>query len=142
MTEDFLTAFRGSFTSALRWPQLDALWQVLRETAGDDWYVYAVGQPPPETPVSRAELARFIDEIDRLLRTEHDEDFCGIVYADDLGDPGFIKIYDPHNLGVVCGFSDHPPLPGWILSKLKPRDLASAEAPAHRRHWWQRLWGH
>ena len=142
MTEDYITAFRGSFTSALRWHQLDALWQVLRDTGDDDWYVYAVGEPPPEGTLTHIELMRFVDEVDRLLREEHKEDYCGIVYADDLREPGFIKIYDPHNLGVVCGFSDHPPLPGWILSKLKPCDLqAVAGAAAHRRSWWQRLFG-
>ena len=31
--DDFLTTFRGSFTSALRWHHLDALWERLRERA-------------------------------------------------------------------------------------------------------------
>lgn len=142
MNDAFLTAFRGSFTSALRWHHLDALWQRLRDTPGDDWYVYAVGEPPPEVPVSHAELMKFIDEVDLLLREDHQEDFCGIVYADDLREPSFIKIYDPHNLGVVCGFSDNPPLPGWVLSKLRPCDLPAAQpAPTNRRRWWQRLFG-
>lgn len=142
MTDDFLTAFRGSFTSTLRWHQLDALWQVLRDEADDNWYLYAVGESPPESPLPYGELMRFVDEVDRLLREEHEEDYCGIVYADDLHDPSFIKIYDPQNLGVVCGFSDNPPLPGWILSKLKPCDLAVvARASVHRRKWWQRLFG-
>ena len=85
---------------------------------------------------------RFVDEIDRLLRAEHDEDFCGIVYADDLGAPALIKIYDPNNLGVVCGYSDNPPLPGWIMSKLPPVDLPATRLVAKgRRRWWRRLFG-
>jgi hypothetical protein len=138
----FLRAFRGSFTSALRWHHLDALWQVLRADADGGWYLYAVGEPPPHAPASAEQVRRFVDEIDALLRREHDEDYCGIVYADDLQAPSFIKIYDPNNLGVVCGFSDNPPLPGWVMSKLAPVDLPAAQpAPRGRRRWWQRLFG-
>jgi hypothetical protein len=135
----FLRAFRGSFTSALRWHQLDALWDVVRRKGGD-WYVYAVGEAPPEQPSSEARTKAFVVEIDALLRAEHEEDYCGIVYADDLRDPSFIKIYDPHNLGVSCGYSTHPPLPGWIMSKLPPCDLPASQQPtASRKRWWQRL---
>ena len=139
---NYLTAFRGSFTSALRWHNLDALWEALRKQASDDWFIYAVGHEPPEAPVAHAKLDEFITEIDELLRKEHDHDYCGIVYADDLKDPAFIKIYDPNNLGVSCGYSDNPPLPGWVLSKMKPMDLqANQIVPKNRRRWWQRLFG-
>ncbi|MEX2367742.1 MAG: hypothetical protein WD601_14160 [Pseudohongiellaceae bacterium] len=135
----YLEAFRGSFTSTLRWPQLDQLWQTLREQ-DKAWYIYAVGEAPPEQPVNAQQLETFISEIDTLLRREHDEDYCGIVYADRLDDPAFIKIYDPNNLGVSCGFSTHPPLPGWVLSLIKPVDLQTAmPPPGNRRRWWQKL---
>jgi hypothetical protein len=138
----FLQAFRGSFTSTLRWPQLDELWARLRADADSGWYVYALGEPPPSAPVDAEQLQRFIDEMDTLLRREHDEDYCGIVYADDRAAPTFVKIYDPNNLGVVCGFSDNPPLPGWTMSKLRPVDLPAAQpVPRNRRRWWQRLFG-
>ncbi len=138
----FLRAFRGSFTSMLRWHQLDALWDALRADADGGWYVYAVGEPPPAAPAGADQVQRFIGEMDVLLRREHAEDFCGIVYADHRDQPSFIKIYDPNNLGVVCGFSEHPPLPGWVLSKLKPVDLPAAQPPPrNRRRWWQRLFG-
>lgn len=138
----YLTAFRGSFIAALRWPQLDGLWDALRAQAGDDWFVYAVGEPPPQAPAPRARLLAFVDEIDRLLRAEHDEDYCGIVYADDLARPSFVKIYDPHHLGMVCGSSSNPPLPGWVLSRLRPCDLPATRTPSvARRRWWQRLFG-
>ena len=138
--DPFVAAFRGSFTSALRWHHLDALWQTLKDQPGDEWHIYAVGHPPPEEVSSREQLLRFIDEIDALLRREHEEDYCGIVYADDLTAPALIKIYDPHNLGVSCGFSDNPPLPGWVLSKLKPCDLEETRPlPNSRKRWWQRI---
>jgi len=134
----YLAAFRGSFTSTLRWPQLDALWERVR-AAPEGWHVYAVGETPPAEPVTADELDRFIDGIDELLRREHDEDYCGIVYADNPSEPAMIKIYDPNNLGVSCGYSDKPPLPGWVLSRLRPVDLEAARQPAGRRGWWQRL---
>lgn len=140
-TSDFLQAFRGSFTSALRWPQLDALWErVLEQPEG--WYLYAIGETPPVAPASSDECSKLIRELDELLRREHDEDYCGIVYADDLAAPAFIKVYDPNNLGVSCGFSNNPPLPGWVLSRIAPVDLPAAQAPpAGRRRWWQRILG-
>jgi hypothetical protein len=137
---DFRTAFKGTFLGMLRWEQLDRLWDRLREQADGAWYLYAVGSEPPTAPVETEAMHRFIDEIDVLLRKEHDEDYCGIVYVDDVTTPGFVKIFDPNNLGVSCGYSDNPPLPGWILSRLKPVDLrAPMPLPGNRRRWWQRL---
>ena len=140
--DPYLAAFRGSFYGVLRWHQLDELWQRLRDDTEGGWYVYAVGEAPPETPASAEELQRFIGEVDRLLREEHQEDYCGIVYTDSFETPSFVKIFDPNNLGVVCGFSENPPLPGWVLSKLRPTDLqATQPLPGNRRRWWQRLFG-
>ena len=141
-SEPFLEAWQGSFTGILRWPQLEALWARIRARAHEGWYVYAVGEPPPTTPADPDELERFLTEIDRLLRSEHAEDYCGIVYADDPDHPKLVKIYDPGNLGAVCGSSARPPLPGWVLSTLPPVDLEAAmPPPAARRRWWRRLFG-
>jgi hypothetical protein len=137
---DFRSAFKGSFSGILRWPQLDALWARLRADAQGGWYLYAVGEAPPAQCLPAADLLHFIEQIDELLRREHDEDYCGIVYVDDPRAPSFVKIFDPNNLGVSCGYSDNPPLPGWILSKLPPVDLqAPMPLPGNRRRWWQRL---
>ncbi len=138
---DYLQAFRGSFTSALRWHHLDDLWQRLRE-APEGWFVYAVGEEPPAEVLNTEDFLAFLDGVDTLLRDEHDEDYCGIVYADDLQEPSMIKIYDPNNLGVVCGYSDNPPLPGWVLSHIPPVDLqADRPLPNNRKRWWRRLLG-
>ncbi|MEJ2360994.1 MAG: hypothetical protein P8Z75_06150 [Gammaproteobacteria bacterium] len=137
---DYLQAFRGSFTSLLRWDDLDAFWQVLEARADANWYIYAIGEPVPDMPASADQVKTFIAEIDKLLRQEHEEDYCGIVYVDDKTEPSFIKIYDPNNLGVSCGFSDNPPMPGWILSRLAPVELNDKTfLPQNRRRWWQRL---
>lgn len=137
----FYDAFRGRFSGLLRWDQLELFWSVVRERAANGWYLYAVGESPPSVPADAGQVERFIGEIDTLLRREHHEDYCGIVYADSLAEPTFIKIFDPNNLGVQCGFSDDPPLPGWVMSLLPPSDLrGSRPLPGNRRNWWQRLW--
>jgi len=140
--DSYRAAFKGRFENVLRWEQLDALWAVLQQDAAGGWYIYAVGEEPPQRPADEALVRSFIGEIDQLLRKEHAEDYCGVVFADSMDSPRFVKIFDPHNLGVSCGFSDNPPLPGWILSKLPPVDLeAPVNLPANRRRWWNRLLG-
>jgi len=140
MGDAFREQYKGRLIGIRQWDQLDALWRVLARTQADEWYVYQVGQPPPQSPASVDQLREFIQRIDQLLRSEHNEDYCGIVYADDPQEPAFIKIYDPNNLGMVCGSSKQPPLPGWILSKLPPVDLSDdIPQPQNRVRWWRRL---
>ncbi len=139
MQSVFQTQFNGSFKGVLKWEQLETLWNSLLNDDTRHWYIYTISETPPATCSSHAALETFITEIDLLLKRDHDKDYCGIVYADDLATPTMIKIYDPHNLGVSCGFSDNPPLPGWILSQATPEDLASMRAPASRQRWWQQL---
>jgi len=138
--QNYLDAFKGKFTSLMRWHHLDEFWENFKQQVDDGWYIYHVGDEPPESPVSGQKLLQFIDEIDTLLRDEHDEDYCGIVYTDSKDAPTYIKIFDPHNLGVSCGYSEKPPLPGWILSRIQPIELEEALYPvASRRRWWQRI---
>ncbi|HHJ35770.1 MAG TPA: hypothetical protein ENJ87_08380, partial [Gammaproteobacteria bacterium] len=85
--ETYLAAFRGNFTSTMRWHDLDAFWERLKAQADDHWYIYAVGEVPPEATVSQDQLMNFIEKIDVLLHKDHEEDYCGIVYADDLQTP-------------------------------------------------------
>lgn len=139
-SRDFLSQFQGRFYGIRKWEQLDEFWVLLKKQQNKHWFIYQIGGQPPTATASPEELIRFIDHIDQLLRSEHQENYCGIVYADHLENPGFIKIYDPNNLGVVCGFSENPPLPGWVLSKTQPVDLPEAfPPPQNRRRWWRRL---
>jgi hypothetical protein len=139
--DPYLKRFKeGRFVSLMRWEHLDEFWSTFRTQLNDDWYIYAIGEDAPTQTSSIDQLATFITEIDVLLRKEHEEDYCSIVYADDHDQPSFIKIFDPNNLGVSCGFSENPPLPGWVLSKMKPIDLEEAMQPANnRRRWWQNI---
>jgi len=139
---DFLQRFEAGSTGILYWEQLDQLWERLRERADAGWYVYAVGDDVPDQPVPEETFRRFVDEIDALLRRDHDEDYCGIVYVDDREHPEFVKIFDPNNLGSSCGSSGLRVLPGWVVSRVPPVDLEVAVPPTgSRRRWWQRLFG-
>ncbi len=138
--DPFLRAYRGSLLGLRKWEDLDTFWDTLKTKADQAWYIYAIGETVPATPVSSEKLNQFINEIDALLRKEHQEEYCGIVYVDDKNNPSFIKIYDPNNLGVVCGYSENPPLPGWIISRLPPAELSKDTfLPQSRKRWWQRL---
>lgn len=139
--DPFLTAFRGSFTSLMSWAQLEAFWDTIRARADAGWYVYCIGEPVPTAPLTGPQVQKFLDEIHDLLQRDHDEDYCGIVYTDSKTDPSFVKIFDPNNLGVSCGSSKNPPLPGWTMTLIPPAHLESKRPlPEGRRRWWQGLW--
>lgn len=137
----FHAAFRSNFTGLLSWQQLDEFWKLVQNKADAGWYIYAIGTPVPARESSTEDVIKFIAEVNTLLHAEHGEDYCGIVYTDSKQEPTFIKIFDPNNLGVSCGFSNNPPLPGWILSLIPPQPLETRRPlPAGRLRWWQNLW--
>lgn len=148
MTE-FQRLYTGRLWSVLAWDQLTALWQRIDPAAG--WYLVAIGVACPQSgaaptsglaPADAASVSAFIERIDVLLRAEHHESYCGIVYADDLENPRLIKIYDPNNLGSSCGSSKTPHPPGWIMSRLPPDEIVVTRAtPENRKRWWQSLLG-
>ncbi len=133
---EFDALFDGTLHSLLSWEQLAAFWERLDPAGG--WYLYAVGEALPEAPADADHVLAFVHEIDDLLRKEHREDYCGIVYANDLDNPSLIKIYDPNNLGTSCGSGKHRILPGWIMSRVPPSDLSPSHlVPQNRRRWWR-----
>ena len=133
---EFDRLFDGTLYSLLSWDQLSAFWARLDPAAG--WYLYALGEARPLEPADAEHVLAFTREIDSLLRREHHEDYCGIVYADNVDDPSLIKIYDPSHLGTSCGSSKHRILPGWVMSKMPPSDLdPTHHVPQNRKRWWQ-----
>lgn len=138
----FMTQFHGPLYGVLLWPQWDELSELLASRSDSNWYVYYVGEPVPTSPLPGEHFLRFLHEIGRLLRRDHQEEYLGIVYADNVEEPAFIKIYDPNNLGAACGSSGRQILPGWIISRAQPVDLrAEFPNPGARRRWWQTLFG-
>ncbi len=139
-TSDYMQAYSGRLVALRQWRDLEDFWQVLLADDQAQWFVYAVGEPPPQHPVDSAQLKMIVAELDTLLHVDHDEDYCGIVYVDNRQSPSFVKIYDPNNLGSVCGSSGTITLPGWTISQTRPEDLQMAfPLPANRRRWWQKL---
>jgi hypothetical protein len=140
---DFTARLSGRFFGVLAWRQLDELWAKLRERP-QGWFVTMSGQTVSSgspVPLEPDELVRFLGEVDALLRKEHREDYCGIVYVDDPEQPGFIKIYDPNNLGSSCGGAGGVPA-RWVLSRIPPDPLEDdAPVPGNRLRWWQSLFG-
>lgn len=114
---------------------MDELWQTLQSQNIADWYIYHIGESIPQNVCQIEQFQQFLVGINKLLRHDHQERYCGIVYVDDKIQLGFIKIYDPNNLGHVCGSSGAPPpLLGWILSRIQPIDLkATMPPPGNRR---------
>lgn len=138
---DYVKKFRGAFINMLRWEQFDRLWETLRNDPAD-WYVYKLDEPVPEHSMDKTTWPTFLNEMSAQLREHHGEDYCGIVYADNPEQPTYIKIYDPNNLGVVCGISDlPPPLPGWVLSHEPPSTIdRNVFSAVKRKPWWKFLW--
>lgn len=137
-TDEFDRYYDGLLYSVMRWDQLTAFWQKIDADAG--WYLYAVGQNLPQMPATADKVQQFMRELDELLRREHHEDYCAIVYADDLENPNFIKIYDPNHLGSSCGSSatKSSVLPGWLMSRTPPRELEiRGVVTGQRKRWWQ-----
>jgi hypothetical protein len=136
--DKFQRQMNGLLYSLLKWDQLSEFWTNVDKDAG--WYLYAVGEAVPIAPATPAQVEIFIVEVDALLRRDHRESYCGIVYADKLDKPTFIKIYDPNHLGASCGSSKTPTWPGWVMSQVPPVELHLKHAlPANRKRWWQGL---
>lgn len=139
---EFDRSFNGLLYSVMRWDQLTVFWQKVDADAG--WYLYAVGQEVPKQPSTADKVQQFTRDLDDLLRRDHHEDYCAIVYADNLDAPNFIKIYDPNHLGSSCGSSSTKSsvLPGWIMSLTPPRELeTSSVVTSQRKRWWQTFLG-
>ncbi len=135
----FQQHYSGNFTSALRWHQLDELWEkVIAEPEG--WYIYHTREKPPIEPADKNTLQQFVQKVDKLLHEEHKYDYCGIVYADNKITPTMIKIFDPKNLGVVCGVGKSTVQPRWVLTHIIPEIIETEVETKTKYKRWLPFW--
>ena len=135
----FNEQLKGRSYGILRWHQLDTLWQTIKSD-GKPWYFYQIGAELPTESIQGSVLDKALNKLDQLLHQEHDYDFCGVVYVDNIETPRFIKVYDPNNLGSSCGCSGQKHYPRWVISQTQP-DVIKEDAPVpnNRKRWWNKL---
>ncbi len=133
---NFEQSLKGRFEGILRWPDLDALWIQVKASPAP-WYIYEVGMQVPDSQTSADDLAGEIDRIDKILRDNHDEDYCGIVYVDNPEAPSLIKVFGPKNLGASCGSSGSKTWPRWILSHMPPGEVGVRLDDEGKPAWWK-----
>lgn len=134
--ETFADVFKGKFYGVLRWHQLDVIWQKVKDDSEAGWYFYKVGETPPTDMIMGGKVITLIGELDVTLREQHKEEYCGIVYTDDLQSPSFIKVFDPGTLGTSCSIAKTPPLPDWVISKLPPEELIKEDSKSKYKKYW------
>ncbi|WPE18768.1 hypothetical protein [Candidatus Thioglobus autotrophicus] len=125
---DYFQKFKGRFVGIMQLDDCDQLLQTLINTP-NNWFVYDTLQPMPSKCLGADDFVKKIKQIKSIVDDEHDERYCGIVYADDVKKPTFVKIFHPKNLGKTCGSSENPPMPQWIISKEKPMDVVAEFGP-------------
>ena len=133
---NFEQRLSGRFEGTLRWPDLDELW-VQVKTSNLPWYIYEVGTDVPELQISADALAGKIETIDKILRDNHNEDYCGIVYTDNKEEPSLVKVFGPKNLGASCGSSGSKTWPRWILSHIPPMAVGVQLDSKSKPGWWK-----
>ncbi|CAB5495838.1 hypothetical protein THERMOT_387 [Bathymodiolus thermophilus thioautotrophic gill symbiont] len=119
---DYLAQFQGRFIGIMQWDDCRALFDKLSSNP-NDWYVYDTSKVVPKTVTNTNDFLDTINNIKKIIKSEHQERYCGIVYTNDLDNPDFVKIFHPNNLGKSCGSSENPPIPQWLLSKIKPVEV-------------------
>ena len=141
MSEGFLEQLNAKSYGILRWDQLDTIWKKL-EAGSQPWFIYQVGDALPESSIEGDKLHDALAALNQLLRQEHEHDYCGIVYVNDLDDPTFVKVFDPNNLGSSCGCSGKKFSPRWVISQIKPEKIEDdVPLPNNRKKWWKKIFG-
>ncbi|MCF6221289.1 MAG: hypothetical protein L3J65_09270 [Robiginitomaculum sp.] len=134
--QDFEQRLHGRFEGVLRWPDLDKLW-VQVKASKIPWYIYEVGMDVPDMQIASKDLEAEIAAIDNILRENHNEDYCGIVYVDNPDAPTLVKVFGPKNLGASCGSSGSKTWPRWILSHMPPTEVGVKLDHKGKPAWWK-----
>ena len=125
---DYFQKFKGRFVGIMQLDDCDQLLQTLINLP-NDWFVYDTLQAMPSKCLDADDFVKKVKQINSIVDEEHDERYCGIVYADDIKNPTFVKIFHPKNLGKTCGSSENPPMPQWLISKEEPMDVVAEFGP-------------
>lgn len=128
----FWRVFDGPMKGVLDWARYEAFLDRLGESGGD-WYVFDLDGEVPGAPQSAEDFAAALSPVDGLIRAVKNRPWLGAVYADDLENPSYIKVFDPAKLGGSCAMPGAKMLPRWIISRIKPDPMtlptAEGEAP-------------
>lgn len=130
---NYLDKFQSRFVGVIEWDDYNALFDTLTANPANNWYLYDTTAGLPSETIDAKNLVTQLKSIKSIIKTEHQERYCGIVYVDDLKNPNFVKIFHPNNLGKSCGSSEHPPIPQWLLSKIPPQDVVEKFAPPSQK---------
>ena len=125
---EFWRQYSGRASGILHWPDMDAFWQQLQQTNGD-FYVFDPDEDAPGKPLSGAALQASFAEAKALVYSRRNQPISGAVYVDNHDDPGFIKVFDPGNMGSSCNCSTGAAMPRFIFSRAKPESLPLAPPP-------------
>ena len=126
----FWQCYGGRFAGIPTWPGFDAFWATL-EASGGDWYVFDPAGDAPAAP--HGDFAGALAEALACVEQVRSRSFCGAVFADDLANPGFVKVFDPYRMGGVCGGSNERVLPTWIFSRIAPDPFPLAPATPEKK---------
>ncbi|SFV51862.1 hypothetical protein MNB_SUP05-5-844 [hydrothermal vent metagenome] len=127
---NYLKQFQGRFIGIMKWEDFETFWKLLKNQS-NDWFFYDL---TTKVPTQKINIHNDLNKIHNIIKELHQERYCGIVYSDDLQQPTMVKIFHPKNLGKSCGSSKNPPLPQWVISKIKPIDL-SYLLPKEKTNW-------
>lgn len=117
----FWKAFNGKFHGIPTWEGFDRFWDLFAATGGE-WYVFNPEGDAPSAP--EPGLAAVLTEAhDCVTDVRGMRNFCGTVFADDLADPSFVKVFDPWKMGAACGSSGERVMPRWVFSRMAPDAL-------------------
>jgi hypothetical protein len=136
----FWAAYQGRFKGVLTWQAFDQLWDRLHASE-QAFHVFDLSRKPSDLAATHDEFSAILDEARQMYEPVRRNSYCGAVYADDLENPSFIKVFDPYQMGGVCGDSGMRTLPRWVFSTIKPDPLPEAPEPAPRKSLLSRLTG-
>ena len=89
---NFIERFNGRFNGIMNLEECYEFFNSLKSNPCD-WYFYDTDESPSLETLSKESFIQTIEEIKNIIKTDHSESYCGLVYVDDLSNPQFFKIF-------------------------------------------------